>query len=74
MLTISRRTTRTARVAALLLLTGLLGACSSASINEPTNARSVHASQANHDDPPPDQPCASGWQEQDGKWVCPNGL
>jgi len=25
---------------------------------------------AAHDDPMPDEPCASGWSQVDGRWVC----
>jgi len=31
------------------------------------------AAKAQHDDPPPDQPCITGWQDQSGIWVCPPG-
>lgn len=46
----------------------ILSACSTA----PTApSRAIHTAHATHDDLPPDTPCPSGWESQDGRWVCP---
>lgn len=55
----------------------VLAACSS-SPTSPEPRRVAHIAQptvaAQPDDLPPDEPCASGWTEIEGKWVCENGI
>lgn len=55
---------------ALLLAMGMgLAACADQVAAPQRNA--LQPSKAQHDDPPPDEYCATGWQDQSGIWVCP---
>lgn len=60
------------RLAASLALAGALAACgTSATAPEPEHRARTTAG-VSRDDDPPDLPCRSGWQMQDGVWVCPS--
>lgn len=60
------------RLSVVVAVVSVLGACSASATSPDTQSRAPRTpSAAQHDNTPPDTPCASGWTLIDGRWVCP---